>query len=60
MAMKALEGQTGIQLEDPHITRLHEVLVQNGDFVGAEKFIEQSVQGKIPIFLLYLVSSTEP
>lgn len=41
--MQALEGQTGIQLENPHVTRLHEILVHNGDFVGAEAFIEQSV-----------------
>lgn len=45
-AFKALQDQTGVNLEDPMMAELHTALVKNGDFQKAETFIEKSVNGK--------------
>lgn len=44
-AFKALQEASGIQLEDPLLSDLHRLIVDHGDFTGAEEFINSSVNG---------------
>lgn len=41
-AFESLQKKTKIQLEHPLITDLHKVLVDNGDYEGAEKFLQEA------------------
>lgn len=45
-AFKALQQASEIQLEDPLLSDLHNLIVDNGDYNGAEEFINSSVNGK--------------
>lgn len=42
-AFDALQRHTKVQLEDPLLSKLHEILVDRGDYDGAEHFLEHSV-----------------
>ncbi|KAK3912329.1 Muskelin [Frankliniella fusca] len=42
-ALEALAKETQVQLEDPHLTKLHEILVEHGDFQGTEDFMSEAV-----------------
>lgn len=42
-ALEALAKETQVQLEDPHLTKLHEILVEQGDFQGTEDFMSEAV-----------------
>ncbi|XP_049964033.1 muskelin isoform X1 [Schistocerca serialis cubense] len=42
-AFEALQRHTEIQLEDPLLSKLHEILVNKGDYEGTEDFMEHSV-----------------
>ncbi|XP_046388437.1 muskelin [Ischnura elegans] len=45
-ALETLESGQGVPpLEDPVITLLHNLLVRDGDYIGAEKFVEQAAKG---------------
>lgn len=50
-AFDALQRHTKVQLEDPLLSKLHEILVDRGDYDGAEHFLEHSVSSKY--LLLY-------
>jgi hypothetical protein len=39
-----------VQLEDPVLSRLHDILVTQGDYVGTEHFMEHSVTSKLYAF----------
>ncbi|XP_063226200.1 muskelin isoform X2 [Bacillus rossius redtenbacheri] len=41
----ALQQRTDIMLEDPLLTKLHNLLVNDGDYEGAEKYVEQCGAG---------------
>lgn len=45
-ALEALAKETEVQLEDPHLTKLHDILVQQGDFQGTEDFMAEAVSCK--------------
>lgn len=45
-AFKALQHETGIQLEAPQLTQLYTMLVQQGDFTSAEQIINTAKDGK--------------
>jgi hypothetical protein len=42
---QALQLCTGVALEDPRLSALHDTLVVKADYSGAEVFMEQAVQG---------------
>ncbi|KAG8227240.1 hypothetical protein J437_LFUL003971 [Ladona fulva] len=47
-ALEALEAGQGVPpLEDPVITHLHNLLVRKGDYMAAEKFVEQAAAGDV-------------
>ena len=56
-AFLALQKQTNIRLEDPFITELHRVLVQEGDFESCEKLVETAAASKIMCFIIYCKTS---
>ena len=43
-AFESLQKKTRIQLEHPMMTELHKILVLDGDYEGAEKFLEKSAE----------------
>jgi len=49
-AFHALQKYTNIRLEDPFLTELHRILVQEGDFVTCERLIETAAASKIVAF----------
>jgi len=42
-AFEALANETGVELEEPTLTHLHEVLVEQGDFEGVERIMGEAV-----------------
>lgn len=46
-AFESLEKRTRVTLEDPRLTKLHKLLVEQGDFDGSEKLISEAARGKI-------------
>ncbi|XP_023702338.1 muskelin [Cryptotermes secundus] len=51
-AFESLQRRTQVQLEDPVLSRLHDILVTQGDYVGTEHFMEHSVT--IGLFSQYI------
>lgn len=45
-AFESLEKRTRVTLEDPRLTKLHKLLVEQGDFDGSEKLISEAARGK--------------
>lgn len=45
-ALRALESDTNVSLEDSQLTEFHNILVVNADYDGAEKFLENSIRSK--------------
>nr|XP_053629064.1 muskelin-like isoform X1 [Cherax quadricarinatus]XP_053629065.1 muskelin-like isoform X1 [Cherax quadricarinatus] len=43
-AFESLEKRTRVTLEDPRLTQLHKLLVENGDFDACEELISQAAQ----------------
>jgi hypothetical protein len=54
-AFESLQRCTQVQLEDPVLSHLHEILVTRGDYEGAEHFMEHSVARKLHAFLFCFV-----
>jgi len=46
-AFESLQRRTQVQLEDPVLSKLHDILVIHGDFEGTENFMEHSVGSKL-------------
>lgn len=42
-AFDALAKETQVELEDPYLTKLHDILVDQGDFQGTEDFMTEAV-----------------
>jgi hypothetical protein len=42
-AFESLQRHTQVQLEDPVLSQLHDILVTQGDYEGTEHFMEHSV-----------------
>ncbi|XP_069681633.1 muskelin [Periplaneta americana] len=42
-AFESLQRHTQVQLEDPVLSKLHDILVTHGDYEGTESFMENSV-----------------
>lgn len=45
-AFESLEKRTRVTLEDPRLTRLHKMLVDEGDFDGCEQLIGKAAEGQ--------------
>ncbi|XP_037789855.1 muskelin-like isoform X1 [Penaeus monodon] len=43
-AFESLEKRTRVTLEDPRLTKLHKLLVEQGDFDGSEKLISEAAR----------------
>lgn len=50
-AFESLQRRTQVQLEDPVLSKLHDILVTHGDYEGTEHFMEHSVACKLYVFL---------
>lgn len=53
-ALRSLENDTKITLEDPLLTELHSILVNNADYEATEKFLENCVRSK---FFFYHINT---
>lgn len=53
-AFHALESSTSVKLEQPLVTKLHQYLVEQGDFNASEEIIEEAAEGlfKIVCFII--------
>ena len=52
-AFRALENTTSVKLEQPLVTKLHEALVEQGDFDACEEIIREAAEGLTqPIYFL--------
>ena len=45
-AFSALQEESGISLEHPLLTRLHQALVEDGDYVAAESLVSKAISGE--------------
>jgi hypothetical protein len=54
-AFDELQKQTGVTLEAPQLSLLYHLLVERGDFEGAEKLLQKSAKGNaIERLFLYI------
>jgi hypothetical protein len=56
-AFESLQRRTQVQLEDPVLSKLHDILVTQGDYEGTEHFMEHSVACKLHTFFLCVIVS---
>jgi hypothetical protein len=56
-AFESLQRRTQVRLEDPVLSKLHDILVTQGDFEGTENFMEHSVSSKLHAFLFCIIVS---
>lgn len=45
VAFEELQKKTGVSLESPQLSRLYQLLVEEGDFDAAEKLLQLSAKG---------------
>jgi hypothetical protein len=55
-AFESLQRCTQVQLEDPLLSKLHDILVTQGDFEGTENFMEHSVSSKLHAVLFCVIA----
>lgn len=54
-AFSALQAESGISLEHPLLTQLHQALVENGDYTAAETLVTKAISGEQPFFIVQVL-----
>lgn len=56
-AFVALQKETKVELEDPLLSELHHILVEQGDYKATEEFIEHALASKSKQILKKILKS---
>ena len=57
-AFESLQKRTQVQLEDPILSQLHDILVTQGDYEGTEHFMEHSVSSEYMLSMCNTIPRT--